>query len=132
MNSKVSMELVLHRINQAKEELNAGKLLYKEKYYKSANNRAYYSIFHAIRAILALEPIDFKKHKDVLAYFNQNYVNKEIFPKQLGKRIIQANRMREDSDYDDEFVVKVEATEAQLKTAEELIDLVEKYIESKK
>ena len=132
MNSKVSMELVLHRINQAKEELNAGKLLYKEKYYKSANNRAYYSIFHAIRAILALEPIDFKKHKDVLAYFNQNYVNKEIFPKQLGKRIIQANRMREDSDYDDEFVVKVEATEAQLKTAEELIDLVEKYIERKK
>lgn len=132
MNSKVSMELVLHRINQAKEELNAGKLLYKEKYYKSANNRAYYSIFHAIRAVLALEPIDFKKHKDVLAYFNQNYVNKEIFPKQLGKRIIQANRMREDSDYDDEFVVKVEATEAQLKTAEELIDLVEKYIESKK
>ena len=132
MNSKVSMELVLHRINQAKEELNAGKLLYKEKYYKSANNRAYYSIFHAIRAILALEPIDFKKHKDVLAYFNQNYVNKEIFPKQLGKRIIQANRMREDSDYDDEFVLKVEATEAQLKTAEELIDLVEKYIENKK
>lgn len=132
MNSKVSMELVLHRMNQAKEELNAGKLLYKEKYYKSANNRAYYSIFHAIRAVLALEPIDFKKHKDVLAYFNQNYVNKEIFPKQLGKRIIQANRMREDSDYDDEFVVKVEATEAQLKTAEELIDLVEKYIESKK
>ena len=132
MNSKVSMELVLHRINQAKEELNAGKLLYKEKYYKSANNRAYYSIFHVIRAVLALEPIDFKKHKDVLAYFNQNYVNKEIFPKQLGKRIIQANRMREDSDYDDEFVVKVEATEAQLKTAEELIDLVEKYIESKK
>lgn len=132
MNSKVSIELVLHRINQAKEELNAGKLLYKEKYYKSANNRAYYSIFHAIRAVLALEPIDFKKHKDVLAYFNQNYVNKEIFPKQLGKRIIQANRMREDSDYDDEFVVRVEATEAQLKTAEELIDLVEKYIESKK
>ena len=64
MNSKVSMELVLHRINQAKEELNAGKLLYKEKYYKSANNRVYYSIFHAIRAVLALEPIDFKKHKD--------------------------------------------------------------------
>ena len=40
--------------------------------------------------------------------------------------------MREDRDYDDEFVVKVEATEAQLKTAEELINLVDKYIESKK
>ena len=132
MNSKISMELVLHRIEQAKEELNAGKLLYKEGYYKSANNRAYYSIFHAIRAVLGLEPIDFKKHKDVLAHFNKNYVNKEIFPKSIGRRIVQANRMREDSDYDDEFVVQPEATEAQLQTAEELIDLVEKYIENKK
>ena len=132
MNSKISMDLVLHRLEQSKEELKAGKLLYKEKFYKSANNRAYYSIFHAIRAVLALEPIDFKKHKDVIAYFNKSYINKEIFPKSIGRKIIQANRMREDSDYDDEFVVKPEATEVQLQTAEELICLVEKYIEELK
>ena len=130
MKSKISMNLVLHRIEQSKEELNAGKLLYKEKFYKSVNNRAYYSIFHAIRAVLALEPIDFKKYKDVIAYFNQYYINKEIFPKSIGRRIAQANRIREDSDYDDQFIVNPEATEAQLQTAEELIDLVEKYIES--
>lgn len=132
MSVKISIELVLHRLEQAKEELNAGMLLYKEKYYKSANNRAYYSIFHAIRAVLGLEPIDFKRHKDVIAYFNKNYVNKEIFPKSIGRKIMQANRIREDSDYDDEFVVNPDATEAQLKTAEELIVLVEKYIESRK
>lgn len=130
MKSKISINLVLHRIEQSKEELNAGKLLYKEKFYKSANNRAYYSIFHAIRAVLALEPIDFKKYKDVIAYFNQYYISKEIFPKSIGRRIAQANRIREDSDYDDQFIVNPEATEAQLQTAEELIDLVEKYIES--
>lgn len=132
MKPKISIELALHRIEQSKEELNAGKLLYKEKFYKSANNRAYYSIFHAIRAVLALEPIDFKKHKDVIAHFNKNYINKEIFPKSIGRRVIQASRIREDSDYDDEFVVQTEATEAQLQTAEELVDLVEKYINSKK
>ncbi len=38
--------------------------------YKAANNRAYYSIFHSIRAILALEPIDFKRHKDVKLHKN--------------------------------------------------------------
>ena len=132
MKGKISIDLVMHRLEQAKEELNAGKLLYKEKFYKSANNRAYYSIFHAIRAVLGLEPIDFKKHKDVIAHFNQYYINKEIFPKSIGRRIIQANRIREDSDYDDEFVVNPEATEAQLKTAEELIKLVDKYIDEHK
>ena len=132
MSPKISRELVMHRLEKAKNELSDAKLLYSNKSYLSANNRAYYSIFHSIRAVLALEPIDFKKHKDVLAYFNKNYVNTEIFPRSMGKRIPQANRIREDSDYDDEYVAKPEATQAQIETAEELINLVEKYIDSLK
>ncbi len=131
MNSKISKELVIHRLEQAKNELSDAKLLYKNKSYLSANNRAYYSIFHTIRAVLALEPIDFKKHKDVLAYFNKNYVNAEEFPRTMGKRIAQANRIREDSDYDDEYVARPEATEAQIQTAEELIKLADEYIKDK-
>ncbi len=132
MSPKISMELVMHRLDQAKEELEDAKLLYNNNSYLSANNRAYYSIFHSIRAVLALEPIDFKKHKDVMAYFNKNYVSTEVFPRTIGKRIVQANRIREDSDYDDEYVANSDATETQIQTAEELIGLVEKYIESRK
>jgi len=131
VSPKISIDLTNHRLKQAKEELEDAKLLYNNRRYLSANNRAYYSIFHTIRAVLSLEPIDFKKHKDVVAYFNKNYINTEIFPKILGKRIMQAKRIREDSDYDDEFVADEEATKAQLETAEELINLVEQYIENK-
>lgn len=132
MSPKISKELSRHRLEQAKEDLKAAELLYKSKWYKSANNRAYYSIFHAIKSVLALEPVDFKKHKDVLAYFNKNYVNTEIFSRNLGKRVVESSKVREDSDYDDEYVAKPEATESQIETAEELIYLVEKYIESQK
>ena len=128
---KMSKELGNHRLEQAKEELNDAKILFDIKSYKSANNRAYYAIFHAIKAVLALEPIDFKKHKDVQAYFNKNYISKEIFPKQMGKKIAYASKTREDSDYDDEFIVKPEETQNQIETAEELIELVEKYISKK-
>lgn len=131
MSPKISKELSKHRIEQAKEDLEASKMLYKAKFYKSANNRAYYSIFHSIKAILALEPIDFKRHKDVIAYFNKNYVNTEIFPKKMGHKIAEATTVREDSDYDDEFIVKPEETEQQIKTAEELLILVEEYIYNK-
>lgn len=131
MSPKISKDLVQHRLEQAKRELKDAKLLYNDNSYLSANNRAYYAIFHSIRAVLALEPIDFKKHKDVVAYFNKNYVNPEIFPRTLGKRIMQAKRIREDSDYDDEYMANKEATENQIETAEELINLVEKYIENK-
>ena len=109
----------------------AAKALLELKFYKSANNRAYYSIFHAIKSVLALEPIDFKRHKDVLAYFNKNYVHPEIFPRSMGRKISDAASIREDSDYDDQFVVDPEATQTQIQTAEELIELAEKYLEDK-
>lgn len=128
MKDKISKDLSKHRLEQAKEDLTACKMLYEGKLYKSANNRAYYSIFHSIRSVLALEPIDFKKHKTVIAYFNQHYINTEIFPKSLGKKIVKASKIREDSDYDDEFIVKAETTLDQIHTAEELLELVEKYV----
>lgn len=131
MNSKISIDLVKHRLSQAKENLEEAKILYNANKFKGANNRAYYSIFHTIRSVLALEPIDFKKHKDVVGYFNKNYVKTEIFPKSMGRKIADATSIREDSDYDDEFVVKKEITESQIQTAEELINLAEKYIETK-
>ena len=131
MSAIILKELVLHRLEQSKQELQDSILLYNNRSYLSANNRAYYSIFHTIRAILALEPIDFKRHKDVLAYFNKNYVSTEIFPRRIGKKIMQANRIREDSDYDDEFIADSEATQNQIETAKELIKLAEDYINKK-
>lgn len=130
MSPKISKELSKHRLEQAKEELEDAKLLYNNNRYKSANNRAYYSIFHSIRAVLALEGVDFKKHKDVQAYFNKNYVRTEIFPKDMGRRIVDASKIREDSDYDDQFVVDKEKTLKQIDTAKEMIELVEKYLET--
>lgn len=129
MSPKISKELSKHRIMQAREDLEASKFLYNGKFYKSANNRAYYSIFHSIKAVLALEPIDFKRHKDVTAYFNKNYVNIGIFPRKLGHKIAEATTIREDSDYDDGFIVKSEETKKQIETAEELLELVEQYID---
>ena len=131
MSPKLSNELVKHRLEQAKSDVNSAQILYNIKDYKGANNRAYYAIFHARRAILALEPIDFKRHKDVQAYFNKNYVNEGIFDKKLGKRISEASRIREDSDYDDEFVAKYDVTEHQIETASVLIEEIEKYINEK-
>ena len=131
MDNIISKELAFHRLEQAQDDLKASKTLYKEKLYKAANNRAYYSIFHSIRSVLSLEPIDFKRHKDVIAYFNQYYVNTEIFPKAFGRRISKANQIREDRDYDDDFLINPEQTLQQIKTAEDLLKEVKKFIEDK-
>lgn len=128
MEKKTSRDFALYRLERAKEEYSTSKLLYKENKLLAANNRAYYSIFYAIRAVLAMEKIDFKRHKDVLAYFNKSYVKTEIFPRQIGRKIIMASRVREDSDYDEKYVPSSETTALQIETAKELIELVEKYL----
>ena len=118
----------LYRLERAKQDLSDAEFSYKNRRCLNANNRAYYAIFHAIKAVLALEKIDFKRHKDVLAYFNQHYVKTEIFPKIISKKISQANKIREDSDYDDEYIPTDEETAIQIETAKEVIELVEKYL----
>ncbi len=129
MDNETIESFAKYRLNKAKETLKTAKMIFKDsKDYASANNRAYYAIFYAIRAVLAIEEIDFKRHKDVLAYFNKEYINKGIFPKMIGRKISQAQKIREDSDYDDEYDPSLEKTEQQIKTAEELVVLVEEYI----
>ena len=113
------------------QNISDAEFCYKDNRFLNANNRAYYSIFHAIRAVLALEKKDFKRHKDVLAYFNQHYLKTEIFPKNISKKISQASKVREDSDYDDEFEPSPEETKLQIETARELINLVEQYLNRK-
>ena len=128
MEKKTSIEFALYRLDRAKQEQATAELLYKENKLLAANNRAYYSIFYAIRAVLAMEKIDFKRHKDVLAYFNKNFVKTEIFPRQIGRKIVLASKVREDSDYDEEYEPSSETTALQIETAKELIELVEKYL----
>lgn len=69
------MDVARYKLEQAKDDLDTAKLLLDAGKYKAANNRAYYSCYHAIDSVLALEPKAFKRHKDTLAYFNKNYVH---------------------------------------------------------
>ena len=129
MDKKENINLSLQRLERAKDDLRMAELLYNNNELLGANNRAYYSIFHSMRAILALERVDFKRHKDVQAYFNQNYVRTQKFPKKIGHKIAIASRIREDSDYDDNFIKNEDDTKEQIETARELIKLVEEWID---
>lgn len=132
MDNETIESFALYRLEKAKQVLDTAEHNLKDlKDYASANNRAYYAIFYAIRAVLVLEEKDFKKHKDVIAYFNQYYVHTEVFPKKIGRKISQAQYVREKSDYDDKYEPSAEKTEQQIETARELIILVEKYINEK-
>lgn len=124
-------DLAVHRLTVAKEDLETAKSNLKEEHYRAANNRAYYSIYHSICAVFALENISYKRHKDTIANFNKNYVKTEIFSRELGKRIGKAEEVRHNSDYDDFYIVTKAETLQQVETAEMLLNAVEEYINTK-
>jgi uncharacterized protein (UPF0332 family) len=121
-------DVVNHRLQVAKEDLDTANLTFEAGQFRAANNRAYYSIFHTISAVLAKEGIAFKRHKDTLSYFNKNYINEEIFPKELGRKIIKAEEIRHASDYDTFYIASKHVTAQQIETAEQILKLAQDYL----
>ena len=120
-------DLVLYRIETAKNDLHSAEVLMGISDYRGANNRAYYAIYHAISAIHALVGKAYKRHKDALANFNKDYIKTQIFPRTLGRRIAEAEEIRHASDYDDFYIATREEAEEQIETAKELIQLIDAY-----
>lgn len=121
--------LARYRLEKAEERYTAAKSLLKDDLFADSANRSYYAIFHAVRAILALDAVDFKKHSAVISYFQQHYIKTGIFPKDFSDKIRDAFSIRQDYDYEDFFTVSKQDVIEQLDHARLLIDSFKKYVE---
>ena len=122
-------ELSKYRLQESGNSLTVAKNCLKDGFYKDSINRSYYSAFYAIKAVLALGTIDFKRHKDVVAYFNKEYVATEIFSRELGRRLGTLKQLREKSDYDDFYIASKEKAQEQIETAEIILNAVTEYLQ---
>lgn len=66
--------------------------------------------------------------QDTLGYFNKKYISTEIFPRELGRKIVKAEEIRHASDYDAFYIASREVTGQQIKTAERLLELASEYL----
>lgn len=121
-------DLALHRLAVAKEDMETAKDDFSGNHYRAANNRAYYSIYHFITAVRALEQVAFKRHKDTIAYFNKEYIKTERFSRQLGRQISRAQEIRHASDYDEFYIASKEEAQEQIDTAELLMAAVRQFL----
>lgn len=125
------IELSKYRYERAREAFADAKVLFGEKRFASSANRSYYAIFHALRAVTALDGFDSGKHSGVIAYINKMYVKEGIFDRQLSKILDTAFRLREKADYDDFFIVSADAAEEQLVKASTVMGMILPYLERK-
>ncbi len=95
-------QLALHRIQQAEESLDEARyLLAGNKSPRSVINRAYYSMFYSILALLIFEPYSSSKHSGVLSYFNRHFIKNGMIAKDIGRAVNKAFDIRQRGDYRD-------------------------------
>ena len=124
--------LSLYRLEQAGESLNEAKfLLSGEKSPRSIINRAYYSMFYAILALLIYEPYSSSKHSGVLSYFNRHFIKEGIFDRDMGRWVNKAFDLRQRSDYREFFEITQDQAADLVTKAEQFISIVRAYIEKK-
>lgn len=124
-------DLSAHRFGRAKEELQTAELLMQSDSYRQSINRSYYAIFHAIRAVNALDGFDSSKHSGVIAHFNQQYVKTGLFEKTASKIIRGASELREQADYEDFYSATKDEAASVLDGARGFIEMVGKFLAEK-
>lgn len=125
-------DLVKYRLEKAYNDLLDANLLIAKKSVTSANNRLYYSVFHAITAIHALDNVITKKHNQAIGEFNKTYINnKEVFSREYGRKIKEIQSARITSDYDDFVMPDLDETIDNQRFVETFLDETKKYCEER-
>lgn len=122
------MDLALYRLERAKEDLETADDNLKNGKYRASVNRSYYAVFHALRAVTALDRFDSGKHSGIIAFFNQHYVKTGLFDREVSKMIDSCYRLREKADYDDFYLVARDEAVQQMEKARLLLRSVDEYL----
>lgn len=126
---KRQLDLCRYRLDKAKDDLGVSKENLENKRFSQSINRSYYSMFHAVRALLALEKYDSKKHSGVISYFAQHYVKTGKIEPEYSKMLTNAFKIRNNCDYDDFYIAAYEDANKQAENANKFIKKVEEHID---
>lgn len=129
MEHEFKIELSKRRLEVAHERMKTAGILLDAGDYKAVANRLYYAVFSAMRAVLALDGFDSKKHSGIISRFRQSYIKTGTFSTEMSIIIDDLEVIREDSDYDDFFIISKEDVMIQSQRAKFFVNEVERYLQ---
>ena len=98
-------DLVAFRLKKASDTLHEAKLIASQNMLPAAINRIYYSCFYAASALLLLHDITPKSHKGVRAMLGLHFIETGILSKDNGRFYNDTFEYRQNSDYEDFFII---------------------------
>lgn len=115
-------------LKNAKERLEAAKILLKNNKIVDVINRAYYAMFHAARALLILYGEEPKSHEGTIREFSRIITEEKILDKKYGRYFRKTFEARESGDYRIGVIFEREDAEEIFRIAEEFVKVVSKLV----
>ena len=91
--------LVMLELEKAEKTLIQLDVQLQAQLWEMAANRLYYSLFHAVSALLISDHHEVGTHRGAVNKFSLYYVKEGVFTKEEGRLYSRLQRLREDGDY---------------------------------
>jgi len=123
----MKLEVEAH-IKRSGRSLKSAVFLLEKSMYEDAASRAYYSVFHAAKAVLASVEEHPKTHEGVVRMFGKKFVKTGVFPAEMGKMLVLAKGLREKADYEPTIIVQKEHVEDIIGKATNFLKVIKEYL----
>ena len=131
MNKEERVYICILRMDKARQMLSSAKIMFSYGDHATACNRCYYAVFHAMRAVLALDDIEEHRHSHLISEFRRNYLKTNILDRSLSEIIGSSFQVRNESDYDDMWSISAEDVAEQIDNAQIFLSSIERYIRTR-
>ena len=103
-------------------------LLREAGYWDNVANRLYYSLFHAVSALLIHDGHSVGSHRGAVGAFGQHYVTTGVFSVEDGKHYSRLQGLREKADYNCTYNATEKDIAPKIEPTRRLIEEIEQYI----
>ena len=124
---RILVEMELERAEKTFGQIEG---LQREKFWDTLANRLYYSLFHAVSALLIHNNHEVGSHKGAAIRFHQYYVKTGIFTEEEGSFYSQMETLREKADYNCFFNVTEADVVSRIEPTRHLISRITAIINS--
>ncbi len=111
------------------EKLKSANLLFESDMFADAISEAYYAMFHASKALLALRDIFPRTHAGVVSQFGLQFVNEGLIEELYATSLAKAGTKREKADYDIYYAPSKEEAESVIEDAEKFLKRIKEAIQ---
>jgi len=124
-------DIVAYRIKTSRETLNEIEIHLQNGFLATAMNRLYYSGFYIISALALLDNFPTSKHKQLIGWFNKEYLKTGKINPEKGKILRKAYERRQSSDYHDFVTLTKSQIEEYYSKMKDFVNVVEEVIKEK-